>query len=112
MIPIYDILQVLKQSLLKKNRFLVDAITSSEEALRSFNANAKAYRLMLSDIRMPSLSRIQLARKVKEINLNVKVILNTAFELGDDELSEVSSSNKIDAFRQKPIGINDRLTRF
>ncbi len=102
-----DILQVLKRGLLKKNRFLVDAFTSPEEALQSFKANAKAYRLILSDIRMPSVSGIQLARKVKEINLNIKVILITAFELGDDELSEVSSSNKIDAFLQKPIGIDD-----
>lgn len=52
----------------------------------------------LSDIRMPSLSGIQLARKVKEINFNVKVVLITAFELGDNELSEASSCNKIDAF--------------
>jgi CheY-like chemotaxis protein/predicted transcriptional regulator len=104
-----DILQVLKQGLLKKNRFLVDAFTNPEEALQSFKANAKAYRLMLSDIRMPSLSGIQLARKVKEINFNVKVVLITAFELGDNELSEASSCNKIDAFLQKPIGI-DTLT--
>jgi CheY-like chemotaxis protein/predicted transcriptional regulator len=102
-----DILQVLKHGLLKKNRFLVDAFTSPEEALQSFKANAKAYRLILSDIRMPSVSGIQLARKVKEINLNIKVILITAFKLGDDELSEVSSSNKIDAILQKPIGIDD-----
>ena len=102
-----DILQLLKLALLKEKRFLVDAFTNSEEALQSFKANAKAYRLMLSDIRMPSISGIQLARKVKEINLNVKVVLITAFELGDNEFSEVFSSNKVDAFLQKPIGIGD-----
>ncbi len=106
-----DILQVLKRGLLKKNRFLVNAFTNPEEALRSFKANAKAYRLMLSDIQMPSLSGIQLARKVKEINFNVKVVLITAFELGDNELSEASSCNKIDAFLQKPIGIDDLTDR-
>jgi CheY-like chemotaxis protein/predicted transcriptional regulator len=102
-----DILQVVKLGLLKKNRFLIDAFTSPEEALQSFKTNAKAYRLMLSDIRMPSLSGIQLAKKVKEINLNVKVILMSAFDVGDNELSEVFSSSKIDAFLQKPIGIDD-----
>lgn len=85
----------------------MDAFTIPEEALQSFKANAKAYRLMLSDIRMPSISGIQLARKVKEINLNVKVVLITAFELGDNEFSEAFPSNKIDAFLQKPIGIGD-----
>jgi CheY-like chemotaxis protein/predicted transcriptional regulator len=102
-----DILQLLKLALLKEKRFLVDAFTNPEEALQSFKANAKAYRLMLSDIRMPSISGIQLARKVKEINLNVKVVLITAFELGDNEFSEAFPSNKIDAFLQKPIGIGD-----
>ena len=62
---------------------------------------------MLSDIRMPSLSGIELARKVKEINLNVKVILITAFQLGDNEFSEIFSSRKIDAFLQKPIAISE-----
>src|SRR3712207_5761156 len=36
-----DILQVVKLGLLKKNRFLVDAFTSPEEALQSFKTNAK-----------------------------------------------------------------------
>jgi len=102
-----DVLQTLKLGLLDKNRFLVDAFTNPDEALQSFKANAKAYRLMLSDIRMPSLSGIELARKVKEINLNVKVILITAFQLGDNEFSELFSSKKIDAFLQKPIGISE-----
>jgi len=102
-----DILQLLKLALLKEKKFLVDAFTNPEEALQSFKANAKAYRLMLSDIRMPSISGIQLARKVKEINLNVKVVLITAFDLGDNEFSEAFPSNKIDAFLQKPIGIGD-----
>ena len=62
-----DIVQVLKLGLLK-NRFLVNAFTNPEEALQSFKSNAETYCLMLSDIRMPGLSGIQLARKVKEIN--------------------------------------------
>src|SRR5215213_7678388 len=67
-----DIVQVLKLGLLK-NRFLVNAFTNPEEALQSFKSNAESYCLMLSDIRMPTLSGIQLARKVKEVNPGVKV---------------------------------------
>jgi CheY-like chemotaxis protein/predicted transcriptional regulator len=98
-----DILQFFKLALLSEGRFIVDAFTNPEDALKSFKANAKAYRLMLSDIRMPSLSGIQLARKVKEINFNVKIVLITAFELEDTEFSEAFPSNKIDAFLQKPV---------
>ena len=73
-----DIAYVLKHGL-AKNNFLVDAITNAEEALQKFQSNTKDYCLMLSDIRMPNMSGIQLARKVKEINPDVKVVLMTAF---------------------------------
>ena len=101
-----DIAQVLKQGLLK-NGFLVSAFTSPEEALQNFQSNAEDYCLMLSDIRMPEMSGIKLARKVKEINPNVKVVLMTAFEIRDNEFSKVFPSTQVDGFVQKPIGIKD-----
>jgi DNA-binding NtrC family response regulator len=101
-----DIAQVLKQSLLK-NGFLVSAFTSPKEALQNFQSNSKDYCLMLSDIRMPEISGIKLARKVKEINPEVKVVLMTTFEIRDNEFSKVFPSTQIDGFVQKPIGIKD-----
>ena len=62
---------------------------------------------MLSDIRMPYLSGIQLARKVKDINSGVKVVLMTSFEIRDNEFSKVFPSTHVDGFVQKPIGIRD-----
>jgi DNA-binding NtrC family response regulator len=102
----YDIVQVLKQGLLK-NRFLVNAFTNPEEALQNFQSNSKDYCLMLSDIRMPGISGIQLARKVKEINPTIKVVLMTSFEIKDNEFSKVFPSTHIDGFVQKPIRIKD-----
>jgi DNA-binding NtrC family response regulator len=101
-----DIVHVLKQGLLK-NRFLVNAFTNPEEALQSFKSNAETYCLMLSDIRMPGFSGIQLARKVKEINPAVKTVLMTSFEIRDNEFSKVFPSTHVDGFVQKPIGIRD-----
>jgi len=101
-----DIVQVLKMGLVK-NGFLVEAFTNPEEALQSFKSNAEIYCLLLSDMRMPSLSGIQLSKKVKEINPNVKVVLMTAFEIRDEEFSKVFPSSRVDGFVQKPIGIKD-----
>ena len=101
-----DIAHVLKLGLLK-NRFLVSAFTNPEEALQNFQSNSKDYCLMLSDIRMPGLSGIQLARKVKEINPDIKVVLMTSFEIRDNEFSKVFPSMHVDGFVQKPIGISD-----
>jgi len=101
-----EIAHVLKQGLIK-NRFLVSAFTDPEEALKNFQSNSKDYCLMLSDIRMPGISGIKLARKVKEINPNVKVILMTSFEIRDNEFSKVFPSTQVDGFVQKPVGIKN-----
>ena len=95
-----DIVQVLKLGLLK-NRFLVNAFTNPEEALQSFKSNAESYCLVLSDVRMPGLSGIQLAKKVKEINPAVKTVLMTAFEIRDSEFSKVFPSTPVDGFCSK-----------
>jgi DNA-binding NtrC family response regulator len=101
-----DIVQVLKMGLLK-NGFSVEAFTDPNEALQSFKSNAESYCLVLSDIRMPSLSGIQLSKKVKEVNPDVKVVLMTAFEVRGSEFSKVFPSTQVDGFVQKPIGIKD-----
>ena len=101
-----DIAQVLKQGFLK-NGFLNSAFTNPEEALKNFQSNPEDYCLMLSDIRMPGMSGIKLARKVKEINPKVKVILMTSFEIKDNEFSKVFPSAQVDGFAQKPIHIKD-----
>jgi YesN/AraC family two-component response regulator len=62
---------------------------------------------MLSDIRMPGISGIRLARKVKEINPNVKVVLMTSFEIKENEFSKVFPSTQVDGFVQKPVGIKN-----
>jgi DNA-binding NtrC family response regulator len=92
---------------LVRNGFSVEAFTNPQEALQSFKSDAESYCLVLSDIRMPSLSGIQLSKKVKEVNPDVKVVLMTAFEIRDSEFSKVFPSTQVDGFVQKPIGIKD-----
>ena len=101
-----DIVQVLKMGLLQ-NGFSVEAFTNPQEALQSFKSDAESYCLVLSDIRMPGISGIQLSKKIKEVNPNVKVVLMTAFEIRDNEFSKVFPSTQVDGFVQKPIGIKD-----
>jgi CheY-like chemotaxis protein len=105
-----DIVYVLKKGLLK-NGFSVEGFTSSEEALLRFRSNGHDFFLVVSDIRMPGLSGLQLARKVKEINPDVKIVLMTSFEVKESEFSKVFPSTHIDAFIQKPIKIADLTNR-
>jgi DNA-binding NtrC family response regulator len=102
-----EIAHVIKSGLVK-NRFLLDSFTDSEEALQNFQSNPKDhYCLVLSDIRMPGISGIQLARKVKEYNPKVKVILMTSFGINDNEFSKVFPSTQVDGFIQKPVHLEE-----
>jgi DNA-binding NtrC family response regulator len=101
-----DIVQVLKMDLLK-NRFLEEAFTNPDDALQSFKSDAESYCLLLSDMRMPGLYGMQIARKVKQSNPNVKAVLMTAFQIRDNEFTKVFPSTSVDGFVEKPIGIRD-----
>jgi CheY-like chemotaxis protein len=102
-----DLAQVFRAGLLM-NGFLVDAFTNPEEALQNLQSNSKDYySLVLSDIRMPEMSGIQLARKVNDINTSIKVVLMTAYEIKDNKFSKVSPSIRVDGFIQKPTSITD-----
>lgn len=101
-----DVVKVLELGL-PENKFLIKAFTNPEEALEDFKSNSKSYRLMLSDVQMPTLTGIQLARNVKEINPEVKVVLMTSFDIKDIESSMVFPSTQVDGFVQKPFHIRD-----
>jgi len=101
-----DTVRVLALCLLNYG-FLVDAFSNPKDALQEIKSNPESYSLVLSDSWMSELSGIQLAKKIKEINPNVKILLLT----GSDVIDNAASSNispsttGIDGFIQKPIGI-------
>ncbi|MDQ4101346.1 MAG: response regulator [Thermoproteota archaeon] len=100
----HDTVRVLTLSLVNYG-FLVDAFTNAEEALREFKSNPKSYHLVLSDSLMPQLPGTELAKKVKDANPNVKVLLLTGSDTLHNEASKVSISTSVDGVVQKPIGI-------
>jgi DNA-binding NtrC family response regulator len=99
-----DTVKVLALSLLKYG-FLVDAFSTPQDALQEIKSNPNSYSLVLSDGWMPSISGLQLAKIVKEVNPNVKVLLLTGSKIRDDEVSAVSPSTNVDGVIQKPVSI-------
>ena len=99
-----DTVSVLALSLLKYG-FLVDAFSNPQDALQEIKSNPESYSLVLSDGWMPSISGLQLAKIVKEVNPNVKVLLLTGSKIRDDEVSDVSSPANVDGVIQKPVSI-------
>jgi DNA-binding NtrC family response regulator len=77
----------------------VRAFTNPTEAFEDFRLHNEEYGVIITDIRMPEMSGIELIKRVNQINKNVKVFLMTAFELKNEELQEL----KMNEFLNKPI---------
>lgn len=76
-------------------------------ALEYFKQAPDKHSLIITDLRMPSLSGLQLARKIRELNTNVKIFLMTAFETKDLENQPEYKDARIDRLIQKPIRFSD-----
>ena len=99
----FDILHLITE-LLKRHGFSVYGFTEPLLALEHFKANSKDYSLVISDVRMPVMTGFEFVRKIKALNSGVKVLLMTAFDVADIDLSKVlPSSIKINRFVRKPF---------
>lgn len=93
-----DILNLFSDFLRKEG---YDVVTYLEplKALKEIENNSARYSLIITDIRMPGISGIDLIKKVSSINPGIKLILMSAFEINGDELKELA----YDEHLQKPI---------
>jgi DNA-binding response OmpR family regulator len=95
----FDVNTLIKMSLQKRG-YDVFGFTDPLLALEHFHINKSNYSLVISDIRMP-----EFVGKARIINLEVKILLMTAFEIDDQEFAGVTSKLKIDGYIQKPISM-------
>jgi CheY-like chemotaxis protein len=101
-----DILLIIKRTL-EKWAYVVDTFYRPEEALGHFQKNIQAYDLILCDIRMPGMSGFEFVTLVRQLNVNVKLILMTAFEVDSTTLREALPTVKIDDLLKKPFVITE-----
>ena len=91
---------------LQRHGYNVFGFTDPFLALEHFKINHSTYSLVISDLRMPSMSGFQFIQNIKLIRPKINVLLMSAFDvIGDSEFSTQSSEYEIDGFLQKPISI-------
>lgn len=96
--------------LLKGSGFNSVSFTDPLLALKHFSQNPQKYSLVLLDLRMPGLNEIELAKRIKGYDFNVKILLITGFfdeeYINSDELRESVISDVM----QKPIKLRELKT--
>ena len=102
-----DIANLFRDYLTSIKNVLALSFTDPMVALEHFINNKHEYFLIISDLKMPRLSGIELIKKIKEVNPFVRTLLMTAFELNDPMFEEYKKTNIINDFIQKPVRLAD-----
>ncbi|MGH9973362.1 MAG: response regulator [Nitrososphaeraceae archaeon] len=94
---------------LRKTIYGVSVVSFNDSvlALKHFKNNKKNYRLVIADWRMPKLNGLELLKKIKKLNPNVRTILISAYEVENERVFQrFMKEGIIDKFIQKPMTLN------
>ena len=90
----------------------VDSFTDPVMALEHFTDNEDDYALVIADLRMPNLNGLELLKKVKTSNPNVRTILMSAYNFEEDILFlKYMEEGIIDSAIDKPVTMNRLFQR-
>ena len=88
--------------------FNVVSFTNSLLAFEHLKNSNNNYSLIITDLRMPGISGLELANRIrKELSLSVKIFLITAFDISDINDNLEFQSAKIERIIQKPIKLSN-----
>jgi DNA-binding NtrC family response regulator len=87
---------------LKKQGYKVTPFIDPLSALKDIQERPQRYSVIITDIRMPGISGLELIKRVCKINQDIKVILMSAFDLNGDDLNQIG----YEKFIQKPLHIH------
>ena len=94
-----DLLTIVQRHL-EKWGFTIAAFQDSMKALESFKENPYEFSLILSDVRMPVLDGIHLAKQILETRADAKIMMMTAFDIDDKICSDLHSIRKEDVIHK------------
>lgn len=87
-----------------KNQFIA---TDGAEGLEYFKENKDEIDLVITDVNMPNMSGLEMAKEIKKINSNMPIIVATAFSNSEYLLEAIDLG--IDKYVLKPVNIKKLL---
>ena len=91
------------KAFLKNEGYDVISFTDPVIALEYYKETSDKHSLIITDLRMPDICGIDLAKSIREFNSKIKIFLMTAFESKDLEDEEDFINARIDLLIQKPV---------
>ena len=105
-----DILSIVLRHL-RANDFVPNGFANPFDALQEFQSDPTRYWLVLTDIRMPGMNGIALAREVLKINPQTKIVLMTAHEYFEEQIrTDLPVINRDDIIK-KPFKLTEICNR-
>ncbi|MGN6629525.1 MAG: response regulator [Candidatus Nitrosocosmicus sp.] len=105
-----DIASAIKLTL-QLDGFNVDVFDNPLLALDYFKSNPKKFTAVISDIRMPVMSGIELVTNIKKLESNIKAIFMTAFDVDYVKQELEKCDFEIAEIFQKPLKMKDLSER-
>ncbi len=94
-------------SSLKKEKYSVDISFDGEEGL--YNALSGIYNLIILDVMLPFVNGIEILKKVRDNNIDTKIIMLTAKSELEDKL--LGLNNGADDYMTKPFHMEELIAR-
>jgi CheY-like chemotaxis protein len=100
-------LACLFKEFLNNEGYNVVSFTDPVLALEYYKKTVDRHSLIITDLRMPGICGIDLAKSIREFDSKIKIFLMTAFESKDLEDREDFKNARIDRLIQKPIRFSE-----
>jgi two-component system response regulator ChvI len=102
----YDLTRI-TEMYLKSWNFEVDSFTDPIKALEHFQKNPSFFSLVLTDVRMPGMSGIELANHMLSIRPDIKIMLMTAYRIDSRDLQNSLPVVKYGDILEKPFRLKE-----
>ena len=93
----------LYRTYLEESGYNVVSFTDPLLAIEYYKQNIKRFTHVLTDLRMPHMSGIELASKIRKLNNKVKLFLITAFTIDDLKNNKEFANARIEMVIEKPV---------